>query len=141
MTATLAEAEELAGLVKASGRLFVLTHNYSGYPMIRQAREMVAAGELGTQRVVQVEYAQDWLAMPLEETDDKQAAWRTDAARAGAGGAIGDIGTHAYQLACFVSGLALKSLAADLTAFVPGCRLDDNAHVLLRFKGGARGML
>lgn len=141
MTATLAEAEELAALVEASGRLFVLTHNYSGYPMIRQAREMVAAGELGALRVVQVEYAQDWLATPLEEAGNKQAGWRTDPARAGAGGCVGDIGTHAYQLACFVSGLELESLAADLTAFVPGRRLDDNAHVLLRFKGGARGML
>lgn len=141
MTATRAEAEELAALVEASGRLFVLTHNYSGYPMIRQAREMVAAGELGALRVVQVEYAQDWLATPLEEAGNKQAGWRTDPARAGAGGCVGDIGTHAYQLACFVSGLELESLAADLTAFVPGRRLDDNAHVLLRFKGGARGML
>lgn len=141
MTATLAEAEELAALVEASGRLFVLTHNYSGYPMIRQARETVAAGELGALRVVQVEYAQDWLATPLEEAGNKQAGWRTDPARAGAGGCIGDIGTHAYQLACFVSGLELESLAADLTAFVPDRRLDDNAHVLLRFKGGARGML
>lgn len=141
MTTTLAEAEELAALVEASGRLFVLTHNYSGYPMIRQAREMVAAGELGALRVVQVEYAQDWLATPLEEAGNKQAGWRTDPARAGAGGCVGDIGTHAYQLACFVSGLEVESLAADLTAFVPGRRLDDNAHVLLRFKGGARGML
>lgn len=141
MTATLAEAEELAALVEASGRLFVLTHNYSGYPMIRQAREIVAAGELGALRVVQVEYTQDWLATPLEEAGNKQAGWRTDPARAGAGGCIGDIGTHAYQLACFVSGLKLESLAADLTAFVPGRRLDDNAHILLRFKGGARGML
>lgn len=141
MSATLAEAEELAALVETSGRLFVLTHNYSGYPMIRQAREMVRAGELGALRVVQVEYAQDWLATPLEETGNKQAGWRTDPARAGAGGCVGDIGTHAYQLAGFVSGLELESLAADLTAFVPGRRLDDNAHVLLRFKGGARGML
>lgn len=141
MSATLAEAEELAALVETSGRLFVLTHNYSGYPMIRQAREMVRAGELGALRVVQVEYAQDWLATPLEETGNKQAGWRTDPARAGAGGCVGDIGTHAYQLAGFVSGLELESLVADLTAFVPGRRLDDNAHVLLRFKGGARGML
>ncbi len=141
MTTTLAEAQELAALVETSGRLFVLTHNYSGYPMIRQARQMVAAGALGGIRVVQVEYAQDWLATRLEETGNKQAGWRTDPARAGAGGCIGDIGTHAYQLASFVSGLELESLAADLTVFVPGRRLDDNAHVLLRFKGGAKGML
>jgi len=102
---------------------------------------MVAAGDLGDIRVVQVEYAQDWLSEDLESTGQKQASWRTDPARTGVGGSTGDIGTHAYNLACFVSGLQLDSLCADLDAFVPGRRVDDNAHVLLRFQGGAKGML
>lgn len=138
MTSTLGDAKKLVQAVERSGALFVLTHNYSGYPMVRQARDMVATGELGEIRLVQVEYPQDWLTEPL---DIKQAEWRTDPARSGAGGCIGDIGTHAYNLACFVSGLELEALAADLQAFVPGRQLDDNAHVLLRWKGGARGML
>ncbi|MCX7646022.1 MAG: Gfo/Idh/MocA family oxidoreductase [Rhodobacteraceae bacterium] len=141
LTATLREAKALAAVAARSKALFVLTHNYTGYPMVRQARAMVAAGELGPIRVVQVEYAQDWLATPLEATGQKQAAWRTDPARSGAGGATGDIGTHAYNLACFVTGLRLEALAADLQAFVPGRRVDDNGHVLMRFEGGARGML
>jgi predicted dehydrogenase len=102
---------------------------------------MVAKGELGEIRVVQVEYPQDWLTEPLERTGQKQADWRTDPARSGAGGAVGDIGTHAYQLACFVSGLELDSLAAELTTFIKGRKLDDHVQVLLRFKNGARGML
>ncbi len=109
--------------------------------MIRQARAMIAAGDLGEIRLVQVEYAQDWLAEPLEASGNKQAAWRTDPAKTGAGGAIGDIGTHAFNLAGFVTGLELESLAADLQSFVPGRLVDDNAHVMLRYKGGARGML
>jgi predicted dehydrogenase len=109
--------------------------------MVRQAREMVAHGDLGEIRVVQVEYAQDWLSEPLEQTGQKQAGWRTDPAQSGAGGSTGDIGTHAFSLASFVIGLTLESLAADLQSFVPGRRLDDNGHVLLRFQGGARGML
>jgi predicted dehydrogenase len=109
--------------------------------MVRQAREMVAAGALGALRVVQVEYPQDWLTTPLEATGQKQAAWRTDPARTGAGGSIGDIGTHAFNLAEFVTGLHAESVAADLASFVPGRKLDDNAHILLRFGGGARGML
>ena len=141
LTATLAEAKKLAKAAAESDALFVLTHNYTGYPMIRQARAMVAEGMLGPIRVVQVEYAQDWLATPLEETGSKQAGWRTDPARSGAGGSTGDIGTHAYNLASFVTGLKLEALAADLQSFVPGRRLDDNGHVLLRFEGGARGML
>ncbi|MEQ9018633.1 MAG: Gfo/Idh/MocA family oxidoreductase [Nitratireductor sp.] len=141
MTANLEDAKKLAALVKKSGKLFVLTHNYTGYPMVRQARAMVAAGELGALRVVQVEYPQDWLTEKLEGTGQKQASWRTDPARSGVGGATGDIGTHAFNLARFVTGLELDSLAADLTAFVDGRPLDDNAHVMLRFKGGAKGML
>jgi predicted dehydrogenase len=138
LAATMEQAEALAAAVAGSEALFILTHNYTGYPMVRQAREMVAAGDLGKLRVVQVEYAQDWLT---EASESKQAAWRTDPARTGAGGSIGDIGTHALNLACFVSGLALEALAADLQSFVPGRPVDDNANMLLRFGGGARGML
>ena len=141
LTATLAEAKKLAKAAEASGVVFALTHNYTGYPMIRQAQAMVQAGELGEIRLVQVEYAQDWLAEPLEASGQKQADWRTDPARSGAGGATGDIGTHAFNLANFVTGLELEALSADLQSFVPGRRVDDNGHVLLRFKGGARGML
>ena len=122
-------------------RIFALTHNYTGYPMVRHARAMVKAGELGEIRVVQVEYPQDWLTEKIEETGQKQAAWRTDPKRAGAGGCLGDIGTHAYNIAAFVTGLELDSLSADLTSFVKGRKLDDNVHVMLRFKGGAKGML
>lgn len=142
LTATLAQASELEAAVRASKALFILTHNYTGYPMIRQAREMVAAGELGAIRVVQVEYAQDWLTEASEQTGtNKQAEWRTDPERSGAGGSVGDIGTHAHNLACFVTGLTVEKLSADLQSFVPGRRVDDNAHVMLRFAGGARGML
>lgn len=141
LTATLAEARKLAALAAKSDALFVLTHNYTGYPMVRQAREMVAAGEIGDIRVVQVEYPQDWLTEATEATGQKQASWRTDPAQSGAGGCIGDIGTHAFNLAGFVTGLTLEALAADLHRFVEGRRLDDNAHVLLRYEGGARGML
>ena len=141
LTATLPEAKKLAKLAEASGLIFALTHNYTGYPMIRQAKAMVAAGELGDLRLVNVEYAQDWLAEPLENTGQKQADWRTDPARSGAGGSTGDIGTHAFNLANFVTGLTLDTLAADLQSFVPGRRVDDNAHVLMRYTSGARGML
>ncbi|MCQ8782949.1 Gfo/Idh/MocA family oxidoreductase [Mangrovibrevibacter kandeliae] len=141
MTLNLAEARELAEIAKTSGKVFVLTHNYTGYPMIRQARAMVAAGELGAIRVIVAEYAQDWLATRTEDTGSKQADWRVDPARAGAGGAIGDIGTHAYNLACFVTGLKAEKLCADLTSFAPGRRLDDNATMMLRFEGGAKGTL
>ena len=141
LTATLPEARKLAKAAKASGVVFALTHNYTGYPMIRQAKEMVATGVLGDIRLVQVEYAQDWLAEPVELSGQKQADWRTDPARSGAGGSTGDIGTHAFNLANFVSGLTLAELSADLQSFVPGRRVDDNGHVLMRFTSGARGML
>ena len=138
LTSTLADAKKLVKAAEESGALFILTHNYTGYPMVRQARAMVLGGELGKIRVVQVEYPQDWLTV---EQNFKQANWRTDPAQAGAGGSTGDIGTHAFNLACFITGLEVESLAADLQAFVPGRRVDDNAHVMLRFAGGARGML
>lgn len=141
MTGTVRDAKRLAAAAEKSKALFVLTHNYTGYPMIRQAREMVARGDLGPIRVVQAEYAQDWLSRRLEETGQKQAAWRTDPARSGPGGSTGDIGTHAFNLACFVTGLRAESLLADLDRFVPGRQVDDNAHVLIRFAGGAKGML
>lgn len=142
LTATLAQAAELEAAIRASDALFILTHNYTGYPMIRQARAMIEAGDLGAIRIVQVEYAQDWLTEAAETTGtNKQAEWRTDPDRSGAGGSIGDIGTHAHNLACFVTGLTVESLSADLQSFVPGRRVDDNAHVLLRFHEGARGML
>ncbi len=138
LTSTLPDAKKMVKAVEESGALFILTHNYTGYPMVRQAREMVAGGAIGKVRVVQVEYPQDWLTV---DQDIKQARWRTDPARSGAGGSTGDIGTHAFNLACFITGLEVESLAADLQAFVSGRQLDDNAHVMLRFEGGARGML
>jgi len=138
LTSTLADAKKLVKAAENSKALFVLTHNYTGYPMVRQAREMVANGDIGKIRVVQVEYPQDWLSV---EQDFKQAEWRTDPARSGAGGSTGDIGTHAHNLARFITGLEVESLAADLEAFVPGRKVDDNGHVLLRFEGGAKGML
>lgn len=141
LTSNLDDAKKLKAVADKAKALFVLTHNYTGYPMVRQAREMVASGELGDIRVVQVEYAQDWLTEAVELTGAKQAVWRTDPKQTGAGGATGDIGTHAYNLASFVGGLTLKSLAADLDSFVEGRRVDDNGHVLLRFDGGAKGML
>ncbi len=141
LTATLPEAKKLAKAAQTSGVVFALTHNYTGYPMVRQAREMIAGGELGDIRLVNVQYLQDWLSEPIEQTGQKQADWRTDPARSGAGGSTGDIGTHAFNLANYMSGLTLDTLAADLQSFVPGRRVDDNGHVLMRYKGGARGML
>jgi predicted dehydrogenase len=128
-------------LAKNKHVIFALTHNYSGYPMMRHAKAMIAAGELGDIRLVQGEYPQDWLTENIEKSGQKQAAWRTDPKRTGAGGCIGDIGTHTYQLGCYVSGLKLDELSADLTSFVKGRRVDDNAHVMLRYKGGAKGMI
>ena len=141
LTTTLEDALDLEQTVRRTGLLFAVTHNYTGHPLVRQAREMVASGELGPIRVVQVEYAQDWLSTPLEKTGQKQALWRTDPAQSGPGGSLGDIGTHAYNLACFVSGLTCQELAAELTSFVPGRRVDDNVQIMLRFAEGARGLL
>lgn len=135
------QAQKLAEAVQASSAHFAVTYNYSAYPLIREARAMVAAGALGALRLVQVEYPQDWLATDIETEGQKQAEWRTDPARAGAGGCIGDIGTHAFHLAGFVSGQQPESLLADLSSFVAGRALDDNAHILLRYADGARGML
>ena len=141
ITTTLEEARRLHELSRHHRVPFVLTHNYSGYPLIRHARAMVAGGELGAIRVVNAEYIQGWLAEDTTGTDNKQAAWRVDPSKAGAGGAIGDIGTHAHHLALFVSGLRPEQLLADLDAFVPGRTLDDNAHIMLRYAGGAKGMI
>jgi len=141
MTATLAEAEELAALARETDVPFMLTQTYTGYPMVREARSMVARGEIGAVRHVQVEYLQDWLAGPVERDGQKQAIWRTDPLLSGVGGCIADIGTHAVNLATFVTGLSLRAVLAELTAFEPGRRLDDNVSVLLRFATGAKGMI
>lgn len=135
------EAAELVRVVKRSGSIFGVTYNYTGYPMVREARDMVARGAIGVVRKVIVEYNQGWLATHLEASGQKQADWRTDPARSGVAGAIGDIGSHAENLVATVTGLELESICADLTIFVPGRRLDDDGNVLLRFKNGARGVL
>jgi predicted dehydrogenase len=136
-----ADGELLLAKAEQQRCLFGLTHNYSGYPLVRAAREMVAAGALGELRVVQVEYAQDWLALPLEDSQHRQAAWRTDPALAGPAGCLGDIGSHAAHLAEFVSGQTPSEVSAELRSFVPGRRLDDHVQVQLRYAGGARGLL
>ncbi len=140
-TFDLAESKALGKIVKQSKKLYGLTHNYTGYPLVKQARDMIRDGKLGKIRKVVVEYPQGWLATRLEESGQKQAAWRTDPKRSGAAGSIGDIGTHAENLAEYISGLQIKELAADITSFVPGRKLDDDGNVLLRFKGGAKGIL
>lgn len=137
LAATPEQAEAIRAAVAASDARFILTHNYTGYPLMRQARAMIARGDLGTIRLVQAEYAQDWLTEPAS---NKQADWRTDPKQAGAG-AIGDIGTHAFNLACFVTGLAPEALSAELHSFVPGRQVDDNAHIRLRYAGGAKGTI
>ena len=140
-TFDLAEAKALAALVKKTGLLYGLTHNYTGYPLVKEARDMVAAGKIGKVRKVVVEYPQGWLATRVEASGQKQAAWRTDPKKSGAAGCIGDIGTHAENLAEYITGLQISELAADLTSFVKGRKLDDDGNVLLRFKGGAKGVL
>lgn len=137
----LQEALELESLVKRTGLMFALTHNYTGYPMVKQARAMIRDGKLGNIRKIVVEYPQGWLATRIEESDQKQAAWRTDPSRSGAAGAMGDIGTHAENLAEYITGLQITQVCADLTAFVPGRRLDDDGNILLRFEKGAKGVL
>ncbi len=140
-TFNLEESKALDAIVKKSGRLYGLTHNYTGYPLVKQAREMVHEGRLGKIRKVVVEYPQGWLATRLEESGQKQAAWRTDPTKSGAAGCVGDIGTHAENLAEYITGLKISELAADITAFVEGRALDDDANVLLRFENGAKGVL
>jgi predicted dehydrogenase len=141
VTFNLEEALELEKIVAQSGLLFALTHNYTGYPMVKQARQMIRHGELGAVRKVVVEYPQGWLSTHLEASGQKQAAWRTDPARSGAAGAMGDIGTHAENLAEYVTGLKISEMCADISTFVPGRLLDDDGNVLLRFEGGAKGIL
>jgi predicted dehydrogenase len=141
MTLNLAEAIELQQAVERSGLLFCLTHTYTGYPMIKEAKQLVASGKFGTIRKVYVEYPQGWLSTYAEGGDNKQAAWRTDPARSGIAGAMGDIGTHAFNLAEYVSGLEVESLCADIQTVVPGRKLDDDGSVLLRFQNGASGVL
>ncbi len=135
------EALELEKLVEKTGLLFALTHNYTGYPMVKQARWMIQNGEIGPVRKVVVEYPQGWLSTKLEDSEQKQAAWRTDPTRSGIAGAMGDIGTHAENLAEYVTGLRISEICADITAIVPGRLLDDDGNVLLRFDNGARGIL
>lgn len=140
-TFNLAEARQLRDCVRRTGKVFVLTHNYTGNVMVKHARHLVRAGELGTIRKIAVEYPQGWLSSRLEAAGQKQAVWRTDPRRSGAAGCIGDIGTHAENLARYITGLRIESLCADLTSFVPGRKLDDDGTILLRFEGGARGLL
>jgi predicted dehydrogenase len=141
LTTSLSEAKKMKAAADKSGLIFAVTHNYTGYPLVRRAREMVAAGDLGQIRLVQVEYPQDWLTEATEKTGNKQAEWRVDPARSGAGGAIGDIGTHAYNLADYVSGIDVVELSAELTSFGAGRALDDNVQIMLRYANGARGAL
>ncbi|GAB3571248.1 Gfo/Idh/MocA family oxidoreductase [Spirosoma luteolum] len=141
MTLNLQQAKELAEIVAQTGLVFGLTHNYTGYPMVKEARDMVRNGKLGKLRKVVVEYPQGWLSRAEEHNDYKQAIWRTDPTKSGAAGAMGDIGTHAENLAEYVTGLKITELCADLSTFVPGRQLDDDGNVLLRFDGGAKGVL
>ncbi|GJM30090.1 MAG: oxidoreductase [Cyclobacteriaceae bacterium] len=138
---SLAEARELRSVVEDTGLLFGLTHNYTGYPMVKQAREMVKSGDLGKIRKIVVEYPQGWLSTLLEASGQKQAAWRTDPSRSGVAGSMGDIGSHAENLAEYISGLKITQICADLTTFVEGRQLDDDGNVLLRFENGAKGVL
>lgn len=141
LASSLADGERLAAVVNRTGRHFALTHNYSGYPMVREAREIIASGRIGTVRKVMVEYLQGWLSSDLEKSGQKQAAWRTDPAQSGPVGALGDIGTHAFHLLEHVTGARVEALHAILNTFVPGRRLDDDDMVLLKLTGGASGVL
>jgi predicted dehydrogenase len=138
LTTTLAEARDLMATVQRTGRLLGVTYTYTGYPMVREARALIEAGALGAVRVVQVEFALGWLSSPIE-SESKQAAWRTDPTQAGASFIVGDLGTHCFHLSEFVTGWRVAALAADLQTMVPGRRLEDNAHILLRYDNGARG--
>ncbi|MGO2514182.1 Gfo/Idh/MocA family protein, partial [Marinomonas polaris] len=140
LSSNMEDALQIEAAVQSSGKLFILTHNYTGYPLIRQAKSMIKSELLGKLRMVQIEYVQDWLTEKIGD-ENKQAAWRTDPSKSGIGGCVGDIGTHAYHLSRFVTGLELESLSADIDAFVKGRELDDNINLMLRFRGGAKGML
>ena len=135
------EAISLKNIVESKKLIFALTHNYTGYPMVRHARSLIQKGDLGAIRVIQTEYPQDWLTTKAEDSGLKQAEWRTDPKRSGGGGCIGDIGTHAFNLIRFITGLEIEELSADIHTFVKGRLLDDNAQIMLRFKGGAKGAL
>ena len=141
MTLNLDEAYQVADVISRTGVTFTLTHNYTGYPMVREARSIVQQGNLGKIRVIKLRYLQDWLTTDLENQGMKQAEWRTDPSRSGAAGSVGDIGSHAFHIAKYITGLELESLAADLTTFVKGRRLDDDASMLLRYSNGVRGSL
>ena len=141
MTLTIAEAKELEELVTSTGLLFALTHNYPGSPMVKQAKAMIAHGELGKIRKVQVQYLQGWLATSVEKTGQKQASWRVDPTKSGIGGALGDIGTHAENLVEYITGLQIKELAADLGKFGKDRVLDDDGNILIRFENGAKGTM
>ncbi|WP_276968625.1 Gfo/Idh/MocA family protein, partial [Metallibacterium scheffleri] len=141
LTTSMADARELRTLARQTRRILAVTYNYTGYAMVRHARELCRNGALGTVRLVDVQYLQEWLTTDVAAAGNKQAQWRADPARAGAGGAIADIGTHAYHLLRFVTGLRVQALCAELTHFVAGRRVDDDARMLLRLEGGARGVL
>tara|TARA_B100000131_G_scaffold125368_1_gene122635 strand:+ start:223 stop:1368 length:1146 start_codon:yes stop_codon:yes gene_type:complete len=141
MTMNSEEAQELIDISESSDLIFAVTYNYSGYPLIREAREIIKKGELGSIRIIKVEYIQDWLTEPIESTGQKQASWRVDPKKSGIGGSIGDIGTHAFHLAHFVTQQLPNKISADLSCFVEGRELDDNAHILMRYESGAKGMI
>ncbi|MFT5141609.1 MAG: putative dehydrogenase [Rhodothermales bacterium] len=141
LTNTLEEAEDLCRLVAKHDVVFALTHNYTGYPMVKQARKMCAGGDLGTIRKIVVEYPQGWLSELVEATGQKQAAWRTDPSKAGVSSAMGDIGSHAENLARYITGLEMEEMHADLSTLVPGRQLEDDGNILVHYKGGARGIL
>ena len=141
MTLTLAEAKALRNTVRKTGKVFALTHNYTGYPMVKEARELVRTGKLGKILKVVAEYPQGWLLDKIEAAGQKQAAWRLDPRRAGASSCVGDIGTHAENLGRYITGLEIESLCAEFTAFIPGRKLEDDANLLLRYRGGAKGVL
>ncbi len=141
MTLTLKEAKALRETVRRSGKVFALTHNYTGYPMVKEARELVRNGKLGRILKIVAEYPQGWLLDKLEATGQKQAAWRADPKKAGASCCLGDIGTHAENLGRYITGLQIESLCAEFTTFIPGRKLEDDANLLLRYKGGAKGVL
>ncbi len=139
MTFDFAQAEELVHLVEKSGVVFAVSHNYTGYPLVRQAREMILSGELGEIQAIRSNYIQGWLRSRLEAEDQKQAAWRTDPAKSGAAGAFGDIGTHAFNLGRYMTGLLPAEVSCNLKIFAPGRRLDDYGHAVIRYQNGALG--